>query len=544
MKKLSFLVFITLLTTYIFAENGIKINIAVNDLVGKGIEKSTAGIISDRLRSELINTGVFRVMERNEMENVLKEQGFQKTGACDDASCLVEVGQLLGVDRMVAGSVGRVGDFFTISLRIINVATGEILFTVNVDFEGTVKDVISTAIGDAANKLAAGAGVEISKAAVAGKKGDLYIETDRTGASVEIDGKTVKGTTPLTLKGYAAGEHRIVVRKGAWYGSEKVYLSPDDLLKVIISMQKGKGSIKIFCNVSGADVFLDGKPAGQTPVKLDDVSAGEHIVEIKKEGYLTAIQEITVSIGEIQNVSFSLEKSAFLSFNVTPKSAAVIVNGNSVDAEKLSGYTVPAGEVDIQIEASGYDVFRDKVTLDAGEKKTINIRLKSVFGILQVNSQPESCMVFLNEKEAGMTPYSNERMTPGNYMLKVVKETYEPVKKNISVIKDSTLVYDVKLKHTKEYLDSIAAVKKVIRRKIQWVRRIAFGAIAAGCGAMGIYMNYKSNEAYDKYMADKNQFSGNHEQLYDDVEKYEIIRNVMYGLAGGFGIGFAFSIPF
>ena len=116
MKKSFLLLMISFLSYQIYAQNSNKLNIAVNDLSGKGIEKSTAGIISDRLRSELIKTGVFRVMERNEMENVLKEQGFQKTGACDDASCLIEVGQILGVDRMVAGSVGKVGNFFTISL--------------------------------------------------------------------------------------------------------------------------------------------------------------------------------------------------------------------------------------------------------------------------------------------------------------------------------------------------------------------------------------------------------------------------------------------
>ena len=89
-----------------------KLNIAVNDLRGEGIDKSSANIISERIRSELINTGVFRVMERAEMQTILKEQGFQQSGACIDQQCLVQVGQLLGVDRIVAGSVGMIGSIY------------------------------------------------------------------------------------------------------------------------------------------------------------------------------------------------------------------------------------------------------------------------------------------------------------------------------------------------------------------------------------------------------------------------------------------------
>jgi curli biogenesis system outer membrane secretion channel CsgG len=95
-------------------------------------------------------------MERNDMASVLKEQGFQQTGTCDEASCLVEVGQLLGVERMVAGSVGKIATMHTISLRMINVATGEIMFTVNEDYQGDLTGVLTTAVGLAAGAFGGG----------------------------------------------------------------------------------------------------------------------------------------------------------------------------------------------------------------------------------------------------------------------------------------------------------------------------------------------------------------------------------------------------
>ena len=129
-----------------------KMNIAVNDLIGQNIELSAAAIISERLRVELINTQSFRVMERSQMESILKEQGFQQTG-CTDNSCAVEMGKLLGVDNMVIGSIGRLGGIYTISLRLANVATGEVIYTASEDCRCSIEDVLTNVIKNVAMKL-------------------------------------------------------------------------------------------------------------------------------------------------------------------------------------------------------------------------------------------------------------------------------------------------------------------------------------------------------------------------------------------------------
>jgi hypothetical protein len=102
-----------------------RLTVAVTDLQARGLDKSIAEIFSERFRSELIQTGFFRVMERGQMDMVLKEQGFQQTGACSDEACLVEMGQIMGVERMIAGSMGKLGTLYTISVRLINVESGK-----------------------------------------------------------------------------------------------------------------------------------------------------------------------------------------------------------------------------------------------------------------------------------------------------------------------------------------------------------------------------------------------------------------------------------
>jgi curli biogenesis system outer membrane secretion channel CsgG len=128
--------------------------IAVNNLEGRGITSDEAATLSDVLRTELMNTGKFRVMERGEMDQILKEQGFQQSGACSEQSCIIEMGQLLGAEQLVAGSVGKVGKAFSINVRIISIKTGEIVTNVSHNYAGFIEDLLTSETKKVACKLA------------------------------------------------------------------------------------------------------------------------------------------------------------------------------------------------------------------------------------------------------------------------------------------------------------------------------------------------------------------------------------------------------
>jgi len=130
--------------------------IGIMDLKAEGDLKSASGILSDRLRAELFNTGRFAVMERGEMDAILKEQGFQQSGVCDDKACMVEIGQLLGASKMVAGSIGMLGTVYLINLRIIDVSTGKLVDTYSGECRCRIED-LGGAMKTAADRLAGGA---------------------------------------------------------------------------------------------------------------------------------------------------------------------------------------------------------------------------------------------------------------------------------------------------------------------------------------------------------------------------------------------------
>jgi len=103
----------------------LKINAAVLDLEARGQASAlVAASVSDFIRSGLLESGRFSIVDRSNMETILKEQGFQKSG-CTTSDCAVEIGKLLNVEKMVVGTINKVGTRYTISIWLVDVESGK-----------------------------------------------------------------------------------------------------------------------------------------------------------------------------------------------------------------------------------------------------------------------------------------------------------------------------------------------------------------------------------------------------------------------------------
>ncbi len=130
-----------------------KLTIAVLELDAEGVTASGARVISQRLRSELFQTGQFMVLERDKMHDVLQEQGFQKSG-CITNECAVEIGKLIGVQQMLAGSIGKIGKLYTLNVRIIDVESGRVVKTAVDDCLCPIEEILTTSTFEIVKQLA------------------------------------------------------------------------------------------------------------------------------------------------------------------------------------------------------------------------------------------------------------------------------------------------------------------------------------------------------------------------------------------------------
>ena len=59
----------------------------------------------------------------------------------------------------------------------------------------------------------------------------------------------------------------------------------------------------------GADVFLNGKPVGTTPLMLSDVPVGEHAIHLELAGYRRWASAVRIVASERNRVAGSLDHS-------------------------------------------------------------------------------------------------------------------------------------------------------------------------------------------------------------------------------------------
>ena len=133
-------VFIFLFTAFVMAQDT-RPTVAILDFEGQDISVQEVQTLTERMRSEIGATNAVRLIERKAIENIMAEQGLAQSGCVTD-ECAAEVGQLLGVQFMVNGTIGKLGDKYTIDAKMFSVETGAAERTVSATHEGDVSGLL------------------------------------------------------------------------------------------------------------------------------------------------------------------------------------------------------------------------------------------------------------------------------------------------------------------------------------------------------------------------------------------------------------------
>jgi len=99
--------------------------IAVFDFEVTTGEQGISRPLTESVRRELVMSGKYEVIDRGNMNKILGEQKFQISG-CVAQECIVDAGQLLGVGKIISGTVSIVGKTYYLTLSLISVKTGKI----------------------------------------------------------------------------------------------------------------------------------------------------------------------------------------------------------------------------------------------------------------------------------------------------------------------------------------------------------------------------------------------------------------------------------
>ncbi|MCP4129597.1 MAG: hypothetical protein GY754_01150 [bacterium] len=101
------------------------------NLDGKEIEEGKR--ISKKLLETMLKKGGLRFVERSEIGKILEAQGIEQTGLVDPDS-VSESGKVLPIDAMINGTIAQIGGHGELSVKVVNISTGEIYFVSSIEY--------------------------------------------------------------------------------------------------------------------------------------------------------------------------------------------------------------------------------------------------------------------------------------------------------------------------------------------------------------------------------------------------------------------------
>ncbi len=205
----------------------------------------------------------------------------------------------------------------------------------------------------------------------------LGITSTPPGATVTVDG-AVKGVTPLTVTGLKPRNYSLVVSlKGYAPISRTVDLSDSEQSTQDFTLQQAFGKLSITSDPAGAQVLLDGKAYGVTPLKLDSFPVGNYSVILKLEGSKDLVDAISVMEGSTLTRQYKFELAlGSASITTDPAGASVTIDGKATS--QVTPCTIDAlaeGTHEVYIELSGYLPWSSEITVTKGETIRLNIAL-------------------------------------------------------------------------------------------------------------------------------------------------------------------------
>lgn len=193
--------------------------IAVSQFTGLGLDEQVVNAFSRYLETSLATIEGVSLISSIDVEIALQSPSASKVRRCGEGTrartrCAVAIGRLVGADFVIYGTIGALGESFSVNLRAVSVATQREVSKHTATLSGG-RDLLIPEVRLAAFKLVAPDRIV----------GSLKIDVDIAGVVVEIDGRRV-GVTPLknSVTDLTPGPHVIVMRRPGFREVQKEFV--------------------------------------------------------------------------------------------------------------------------------------------------------------------------------------------------------------------------------------------------------------------------------------------------------------------------------
>ena len=199
-------------------------------------------------------------------------------------------------------------------------------------------------------------------------------------------------------------------------------------------------SLVVETDPTGATVILFPRNERKTsPAVFNKINPGEISFRVEKEGYWPQDQSIVIQPGLQKRPGLIrlIPLTGSAAIESEPAGVKVSLDGNSRHFEGFTPFRqtmIPPGSYQATLQRDNWLPVERQLTIKSNEEAMLSVDLRGVN--LVVGSDPAGAQVTLNGREAGLTPLSLSDQPPGQYLIILSRDGYDPASRTIMLEKD------------------------------------------------------------------------------------------------------------
>ena len=174
---------------------------------------------------------------------------------------------------------------------------------------------------------------------------------------------------------------------------------------------------------------------------------GSYSIIIKKKGYVSYEQDITIDRTLDNRFSISLKKlPGILNLLVTPSDGVEVYSGKElIGTTPPNNLRISPGKHQLTLIKEWYQPFNTEITIEGKEQiQRLETTLQPDWADITITSEPAGAEVFIDDATMGYTPLS-QKLLSGTHILVLKKDTFSDSLRSITVTAGADETYDVKL---------------------------------------------------------------------------------------------------
>jgi len=233
--------------------------------------------------------------------------------------------------------------------------------------------------------------------------GNLEVRSDLDGIEVLVDG-VAAGSAPGIIAEVPRGSRVVTFRKHRYFPLEQA-IEVEGLGRtqpVDVTLEPAWGTMRFSSTPAGADVYIDGELAGQTPLSTEVLETGSAL-RVVARGYKEVSRTVVVKAGTTADhppIELVIADGQ-LAINSTPGGANVSVDGEFRGVTPLDTAITALRDHRVELFLEGYRKASRAARVEPEERAALEVRLEAIIGRIELTIAPADAEVVVNGASRG-----------------------------------------------------------------------------------------------------------------------------------------------